>query len=133
MLTMRYVDAWDDERVLALCSEECAGTGWLALVALDATDPTSEDYLDTWAVATVNLPNDPLAMAWCSLEGRVVLDSNNCGEGFVSALLEEGLVELPGASCRSGWCEYPLAALTPKALEAIEGCEETAKALGTMF
>lgn len=132
MLTVDYETGWGECARLAICADRYAEGGALALLALDATDPGDEDYLDLWCPLTVNLPGDPVASAWCADAGRVVLDANSVPAALVDALERAGFVELSGRSVRSGCCAYPLAALTSGALARLGGYEETARALAPL-
>lgn len=133
MLTVDYETGWGERARLAICSDRYAGGGALALLALDATDPGDEEgYLDLWCSLTVNLPGDPVASAWCSGPGHVVLDANDAPAALLEALERAGVVELSGRSVRSGFCSYPLAAVTPGALARLRGYDETVRALAPL-
>ena len=115
-----------------MCADRYERGCALALLALNATDPGDEDeYLGLWCSLTVNLPGDPVASAWCSGEGHVVLDANNAPATLVDALVGAGVVELAGRSVRSGFCSYPLAAVPRDVLERLRGYEETVRALAS--
>lgn len=47
-------------------------------------------------------------------EGHVAIDSNDCPPELVGAMVSRGLLSPSGLSCRSGFCSYELAALTPQ-------------------
>lgn len=129
MLTVDYETGWGERARLAICADRYAGGGALALLALDATDPGDEGYLDIWCALTVNLPGDPVASEWCAGSGHVVLDANNVPRALVDALVRAGVVELSGCSVRSGFCSYPLATVPPRALAGLRGYEETVREL----
>ena len=126
-VTVGYETSWGERVRLAVCADRYERGGALALLALDATDPGDEDEcLELWCSLTVNLPDDPVASAWCSEEDHVVLDANNVPAALVEALVGAGVVELAG---RSGFCSYPLAAVPRDVLERLRGYEETVRAL----
>lgn len=132
MLTVDYETGWGERARLAICSDRYAGGGALALLALDATDPGDEDYLDIWCALTVNLPGDPVASAWCADAGHVVLDANDVPRALVDALERAGVVEPSGRSARSGFCSYPLATVPPRAFARLRGYEETVRELAPL-
>ena len=132
MLTVDYETGWGERARLAICSDRYAGGGALALLALDATDPGDEDYLDIWCSLTVNLPGDPVASAWCADAGHVVLDANDVPRALVDALERAGVVEPSGRSARSGFCSYPLATVPPRAFARLRGYEETVRELAPL-
>ena len=126
---VEYTTGWGERVRLVICSDVYECGGGLALLALDATNPDDEEYLDIWNVLTVNLPDDPVAAAWCSEPGRVVMDANNVSPALVRALADEGLIELAGRSVRSGYCLYPLATVPDRVLAGLKGCGETVREL----
>lgn len=132
MLTVDYETGWGERARLAICSDRYAEGGALALLALDATDPEDEEYLDLWCPLTVDLPGDPVASAWRADAGHVVVDANNVPAALVEALLSAGVVELSGRSVRSGFCSYPLATVPPRALAGLRGYEETVRELAPL-
>ena len=132
MLTVEYETGWGERARLAICADRYAEGGALALLALDATDPGDEDYLDIWCALTVNLPGDPVAPAWCAGAGHVVVDANDVSSALLEALVRAGVVELSGRSVRSGYCVYPLASVPPRALAGLRGYEETVRALAPL-
>lgn len=132
MLTVEYETGWGERARLAICADRYAEGGALALLALDATNPGGEDYLDVWCHLTVNIPGDPVAYAWCAEPGRVVIDANNVSRALVDALVRAGVVEMSGRSVRSGFCAYPLATVTPGALARLRGYEEAARELAPL-
>jgi hypothetical protein len=100
-VTVGYETSWGERVKLAVCADRYERGGALALPALDATDPGDEDeFLELWCSLTVNLPGDPVASAWCSEAGHVVLDANNVPAALVDALVGAGVVELAGRSGR---------------------------------
>lgn len=123
--TVEYETGWGERVRLVICADAYEDGGALALIALDATDPDDEGYLDIWDVLTVNLPDDPVAAAWCSGRGRVVVDAN----GVPAALADAGVIELAGRSVRSGFCSYPLASVPLGVLSRMRGYGEAAGAL----
>lgn len=130
MLEIEYEESWGDRVRLALCAERYEEGGGLAVLALDATDPDDEDgFLELWETLTVNLPESADAVAWCKRPGGVVLDASNLSRPLARALLAQGVVELSGDFVVSGFCSYPLATVTPRALGLMRGCEETAREL----
>lgn len=132
MLTVDYETGWGEQARLAICSDRYAGGGALALLALDATDPGDEGYLDIWCALTVNLPGDPVASGWCAGPGHVVVDANGVPAALLEALELAGVVELSGLSVRSGFCSYPLATVPPRALAGLRGYEETVRGLESL-
>ena len=130
MLEIEYEESWGEQVRLALCSERYEEGGGLAVLALDTTDPDDEDgFLELWETLTVNLPEDPNAAAWCRRPGGVALDASNLSRPLARALLAQGVVELSGDFVASGFCSYPLATVTPRALGLMRGCDETAREL----
>lgn len=129
MVDIEYMADWGEEVSLVLCAERYNAGGGMAVLALDACDPESEDYLDLWADVTVNLPDDPMAAAWCSIPGNVVLDSNGMSKAMMDALVKSGVVSLSGGAVRSGFCSYPLATISPEALAELRSQEETIAAV----
>ena len=128
-VTVGYETSWGERVRLAVCADRYERGGALALLALDATDPGGGD--EFWCSLTVNLPGDPVASAWCSGEGHVVLDANNVPAALVDALVGAGVVELAGRSVRSGFCSYPLASVPRDVLERLRGYEETVRSLAS--
>ena len=132
LTTVECVDEWGDPVRVAICRGNYEAGDGLALLALDVTDPDDEDaYLDVWACLTVNLPCDPVAAAWCSEPGHVVVDANDVPAALLDALVGAGVIRLSGRSVRSGYCSYPLATVPPCALAGIRGYEETVRELDT--
>lgn len=130
MPIIEYTTSWGELMRLAICADSYERGGSLALLALNVTDPGDEDgYLEIWDVITVSLPGDPVAAAWCSGTGHVVVDANNVPVALIDSLVDTGVIELSGRSVRSGFCSYPLAFVAPRVLEALRGYEETVRAL----
>lgn len=120
MPVVECVTGWGERVRLAICADWYERGGGLALIALNATDPCDEDwYLEIWDVITVNLPGDPVASAWCTEPGNVVVDANNVPAALVAALEDAGVLELSGRSVRSGFCSYPLASVPSRVLEGL--------------
>lgn len=111
MTAVEYKTSWGERVRLAVCSDVYAEGGALVLLALDVTDPEGEGYLGLWCALTVNLPDDPVASAWCAEGGHVVIDASNAPAVLVGALAGAGVIELSGRSVQSGFCSYPLALL----------------------
>lgn len=131
-VTVGYVTSWGERVKLVVCADRYERGGALALLALNTTDPGDEDeYLGLWCSLTVNLPGDPVASAWCSGTGHVVLDANDVPAALVDALVSAGVVELAGRAVRSGFCSYPLAAVPRNVLERLRGYEETVRSLAS--
>ena len=131
--TVEYVTGWGGRVRLAMCADRYEHGGSLALIALNVTDPGDEEgYLEIWDVVTVNLPGDPVASAWCSKPGRVVVDANNVPAALVDAFVDAGVLELSGGSVRSGYCLYPLASVPSRVLAGIRGYEEAVRVLSDL-
>lgn len=122
MVAVEYADGWGERVGLEICADAYEQGGSLALLALSAAD------CGPWCVLTVNLPDNPVAAAWCSGRGRVVVDANNVPAAFVDALAGAGVLELSGRSVRSGFCSYPLASVPPGALSRMRGYRDVAGA-----
>lgn len=56
-ITVEFGASWGEPHILALFIDRYAEGGGLALCALDATGPASEDYSELWDVLSVNLPD----------------------------------------------------------------------------
>lgn len=124
-LTVTYRDEFTKEaRTIALYRDRYLHNGAFALAAIDLED-VEENYLGTWGTISVNLPEDPQAAAWCSVEGRFVLDENNMPQGLIHALVDDGIIELSEERVRSGFCTYPLARVRPEALGRLRSYDET--------
>lgn len=121
---------WDGERyTIALYKETYVQLGGLAISALDATDPEGDDYLSPWGNITVNLPDNPSAASWCAMAGNVIIDTNNNSKELVKALVDAGIITFTGEACRSGYCTYPFAKVTPWAMDTMGTYEETIEKL----
>lgn len=130
MTLVEHTTSWGERVKLAICMDTYYQGGALALLALNVTDPGNEDeYLEFWDVLTVNLPSEPVAKAWCSQSGHVVVDTNNVSSSLMDALERAGIIELSGGFVRSGLCSYPLASISSDALRRLAGYEETVRAL----
>ncbi len=130
MVFIEYTTGWGECVRLAICADAYEQGGSLALLALNATDPGDEgEYLEIWDVLTVNLPDDPVARVWCSESGRVVVDVNNVPSALVDTLVRAGVIELSGRFVRSGFCSYPLASVSPRALAELCGYGDAVREL----
>ena len=137
MTTVEYATSWGERVRLAICTDGYEQGGALALLALNVTDPgDEEEYLGLWNVLTVNLPGDPVAAAWCSEGGHVVVDANNVPAALVDALVEAGVDEGGGAeewgSAPRGEVRGALVASASAEADALAagGCEWAAVRVG---
>lgn len=128
-VTVEYETSYGERFKLALYCDTYVDGGGLAVAALDATDPDSEDYMEPWSTLTVNVPDDLTASRWCSTRGNVVIDTNNNSKELVDALVRAGIITLTGGLCFSGFCAYPLATVAPWAMEAMGTHDETVERL----
>lgn len=97
--------------------------GGLRITPLDAGDPEGEGFLEEWPAVT-DAPDDPRAAQWRSREGHVVLDA--CApEGLVDAMERSGVVSLTGESVATRHGADELAVVSPQAMRAMAGYEET--------
>lgn len=124
--TVSYKSDYTGETyMLALYTDRYQTGSNLALAALDLTEPIENDYVESWGTLSVNLPDDPVAASWCAQDGNIVLDTNNNSQALVDALVSANIIELTGESVRSGFCAYPLAKITPKAMDSLKSYPET--------
>ena len=124
-LVATYVSEITKERCsIALYKDTYFATGTFALAAIDLDD-VEEGFFGSWGTISVNLPDDPRAVAWCSREGRFVLDENHVSQSLVHALVDDGIIELSEERVRSGFCTYPLARVRPEALGRLRSYDET--------
>lgn len=110
---------------LALYTDRYMMGNNLTLSSLDLSEPIVDDYVESWGTLSVNLPDVPNAADWCSREGNIVLDTNNCSRALVNALVSAGVIELTGESVRSGFCTYPLCTITSQAMDSLTDYEAT--------
>lgn len=123
--TVSYDSPFLGERfTLALYLDRYQSNDNLALAAIDISEG-SEDFGEQWGALTVNLPNDPVASNWCAQEGNIIIDINNDSKELVAALVDSGTIELTGESVRSGFCDYPLATITPEAMRNLRDFRAT--------
>lgn len=123
--TVSYDSPFLGERfTLALYLDRYQSNDNLALAAIDISEG-SEDFGEQWGALTVNLPNDPVASNWCAQEGSIIIDINNDSKELVAALVDSGTIELTGESVRSGFCDYPLATITPEAMRNLRDFRAT--------
>lgn len=129
VLTVEYEASYGERFRLALYRDIYANGGGLAVAALDVTDKDSEEYMEPWGTLTVDIPDDPVASAWCATRGNVVIDTNNNSKELVDALAGAGIITLTGDFCRSGFCAYPLATVAEWAVDAMGTYAETVERL----
>lgn len=123
MVAVEHAAGWGERVGLEICADVYEQGGSLALLAVNAAST------GLWCALTVNLPGDPVAAAWCSGRGRVVVDANNVPAALVCALVGAGVLELSGRSVLSGFCSYPLASVPPGVLSRMRGYRDVAGAL----
>jgi hypothetical protein len=133
MLTVRYTTSWGEGVELALYTDSYEATGGRAICAVEVPSGTGDGDeedggLELWNVLTVCL-TDPLSLEWCADPSHVIIDTNNNERRLVDALVADGVIRMTGRWSASGFCRYPHAALTERALEALTGYEELAAAL----
>lgn len=109
-MAVEYAAGWGERVRLEICADAYEQGGSLALLAVNAAGT------GLWGALTVNLPGDPVAAAWCSGRGRVVVDANNVPAALAGALAGAGVLEFSGRSVRPGFCSYPLASVPPGVL-----------------
>lgn len=124
-----YTTSYGDAYTMALYRDRYLSGGSLALGAVVVAGPDEEEALEDWGALSVNVPDDPDARAWCETEGNLVIDTNNQSRELVAALVDAGHVTLSGGTCRSGFCTYPLASVSPETLASLGTYEETVCAL----
>lgn len=59
-----------------------------------------EPHIAVLTVNIIGLKQDELA-----------LDTNNCGDAFISQLVNQGIITKPHRTLNSGYCTYPVAKL----------------------
>ena len=99
---MKYIDEWGDELEIEFVRSEYVSGGTALIAVCDG-----EEY----DVATVWLTYLP--------HGLVYLDTNNC-KHLVDWMVANGFVTPTGQTRRSGFCEYPLAAIDKEWLASLE-------------
>ena len=122
--TVSY-DILGERYTLALYLDRYQSNDNLALAAIDISE-NGEGFGEQWGALTVNLPDDPVAASWCAEEGHVVFDLNNNSRALAAALVDAGIIEWSGKFTHSGFCDYPLATITPEAMSNLRGFRETA-------
>lgn len=127
--TFSYTTSYGDAYTMALYRDRYLSGGSLALGAVVVAGPDEEEALEDWGALSVNVPDDLEARAWCETEGNLVIDTNNQSRELVAALVDAGHVTLSGGTCRSGFCTYPLASVSPETLSRLGTYEETVCAL----
>lgn len=127
MVSLDYMASWGERVDLVLCAERYQVGGGTALLALDACDPESDEYLELWDTLSVNIPDSPWASDWCSEPDNIILDTNNISRELVDALIKNDIISLSGGEVFSGFCSYPMATITPWALKELRGQEETVR------
>ena len=125
--TVSY-DILGERYTLALYLDRYQSNDNLALAAIDISE-NGEGFGEQWGALTVNLPDDPVAASWCAEEGHIVFDLNNNSRALAAALVDAGIIEWSGKFTHSGFCDYPLAIITPEAMSNLRGFRETADRL----